>query len=185
VIVVLIGPPGAGKTKQGLLLKEREHVVWLSAGQLLRSEADEATMAVVNRGDLVDNEVVNAVLQKHLDLQPLDKVVLIDGFPRQEVQAKWLLDYSRSSGRQVRSVIHLMVPRDVTLERLKKRGRPDDVAEAVEGRLQDYEQNILPIVEYFAHAGIKIDVIDGNRPIEEVFIDIDEVISRVHKSQNR
>lgn len=182
MIVVLIGPPGAGKSKQSSLLKEREHVVWLSAGQLLRDLKDSAIDAVMNSGELVEDEFVNQLIERNLNQTPRSKVAVLDGFPRHEAQAEWLLGYSTETGRAINSVIHLKVDGDVSRERLQKRGEDRDNPDSVNERLEDYAITIEPLVEYFKQAGVQVNTVDGNRPVEAVFEDIDNILHHVHQS---
>ena len=182
MIVVLIGPPGAGKSKQSELLKQREHVVWLSAGQLLRQLNDDAINEVMNSGEMVDDEFVNQLIEQHLDSVPRSKVAVLDGFPRHEAQAEWLLGYSAESGRALSCVIHLQVPADVSRQRLEGRGEDRDNPESVNERLEEYAITIEPLVSYFKQAGIKVETVDGDRSVEAVFTDIDAVLHHVHQN---
>jgi adenylate kinase len=184
MIVVLIGPPGAGKSKQSQLLKNREHVIWVGAGQLLRETDNPKIEETMHKGELVDDATVNQLLASHIENIDPQKVIVLDGFPRHEAQARWLLDNPQISRQAIALVIHLFIPEDVTLKRLQARGRQDDIPGSIEERLNDYAQNIEPLVNFFAKQGIPVTKIDGNRSVEAVFADIDKEIHYVHKSQN-
>lgn len=182
MIIVLIGPPGAGKSKQSELLKEREHVVWLSAGQILRDLNDPVINEVMNRGDLVDDDFVNALVEKHLGQIGRRKVIILDGFPRHEVQAEWLLGYSAETGHDISCVIHLRVTPEVSRHRLESRGEERDNPQSIGERLEEYAVTIEPIVEYFSQANIPVRTVDGDQSIESVFTDIDRIVTDVHQS---
>lgn len=181
MIVILVGPPGAGKSKQSELLKDHEHVVWISAGKTLRELNDPKTNEIMAKGDLVDDDFLNKIMKEKLDPITPNKVVILDGFPRHKTQAYWLMQYCNESKQQVVSVIHLLIPESVSFQRLASRGRPDDTKKAIKDRLEIYTKSILEIVEFFAHANVKIDVVDGDRPVMDVFNNIEEIIHRVHQ----
>ena len=92
-MIVFFGPAGAGKSVQGNLLAARNDWRWLGAGQLLRDSKDPELLTRMSTGKLVDPEIVNRVMGEALDRAD-DKVkrVILDGFPRQLEQAKWLLE---------------------------------------------------------------------------------------------
>lgn len=184
MIIVLIGPPGAGKSKQSELLKEREHITWLSAGQLLRELKDPSVDEVMNRGELVDDDFVNETVKQHLDRVSRQEVAVLDGFPRHVAQAEWLLNYSRDTGRDIGMIIHLQLNPDISRQRLLGRGEARDNPQSVNERLEDYAATIEPIIEYFAQAGITIKAVNGDQTIEDVFNDMDNLISHVHNRKN-
>lgn len=185
MIVVLIGPPGAGKSKQSELLKKREHVVWLSAGQLLRDKNDSLINQVMSTGGLVDDEIINTMMANMIEKISQDKIVLLDGFPRHEAQADWLIEFSRRSNRAITLVLHIHIPDEVIYDRLNLRGRMDDKPDTIADRIEEYNKNIKPIVGYFANSGIKILDINGDRSAEDVFEDIDKALHDIHQSQKR
>jgi len=184
MMVVITGPPGAGKSKQSELLKDREHLDWLSVGPLLRSQNDPAINESIRTGRLVEDDVVNKLVADYINRIEPAKVVVIDGFPRHLHQAKWLVEFAASSRHALKAIIHLMVPVAVSKQRLARRQREDDTPEILDARLNEYEQDIAPVVGWFERASIPIHPVDGNRPVEEVFSDMDRILEHVHQSQN-
>ena len=92
-MIVFFGPAGAGKSVQGQMLAARNGWRWLSAGQLLRDTRDPELFAQMRTGGLVDPEKVNKLIGEALDrAKDIDRVVL-DGYPRQLAQAKWLIEH--------------------------------------------------------------------------------------------
>jgi adenylate kinase family enzyme len=185
MIVVLIGPPGAGKTEQGRLLHAREHAVWVSMGALLRRNAKPGMADVIKRGDLVDDEYVNQLVQTELESISKNRVVILDGYPRHIGQADWLIDHAHSTGRLITTLIHLKISKDESLRRLSQRGRFDDSPEVVGHRYDDYMNNFAKIIDHFVANGVVLSEVDGERPVEVVFNDIDKIVYDVHQSQNR
>lgn len=184
MIAILLGAAGAGKSKQSELLRQREHVVWLSAGEMLRNENDSQIDNVMLRGDLVDDDFVNSLFKRELAKIDPSKVVVLDGFPRHMSQAAWLVDYAATSSHRLAIVVHLKISEETSRQRLKVRARADDNDAGIEQRLEDYRLNIHPVIEYFAAHNVPVVEVDGDRPVEQVFADVDGALSRVHQSQN-
>lgn len=182
MIAVIIGPPGAGKSSQSELLKDREHVVWVYVGQLLRQQNNPDISRVMSRGDLVDDNLVNGLIAQELAKIDPAKVVVLDGFPRHTPQAAWLIDFAASSAHSLRVIIHLKISAEESLKRLRGRARADDTKESINQRLTDYQANIHPLIDYFSDHGIEVAQIDGERSVERVFADIDKLINHVHQS---
>ena len=102
-MIVFFGPAGAGKSVQGNLLAARNDWRWLGAGQLLRDSKDPELLAQMSTGQLVDPEIVNRVMGEALSRANNGKVkqVILDGYPRQLAQAKWLIENKKNHGRDV------------------------------------------------------------------------------------
>ena len=169
-MVIFFGPAGAGKSVQGNLLAARNDWRWLGAGQLLRDSRDPELLAEMSTGKLVNPEIVNKVMGEALDRAD-DRVqkVILDGFPRQLEQAKWLVEHSANHGnRKIDLVIVLEVPRSEVLRRLEIRGRLDDQPEVIDERLKIYRQEMYPVLNYFNENGVKIAHIDGTGTVGQV-----------------
>ena len=118
-MIVFFGPAGAGKSVQGQMLAARNGWRWLSAGQLLRDTRDPELFAQMRTGGLVNPEKVNKLIGEALGrAKDIDRVVL-DGYPRQLAQAKWLIEHRPEHGRDVALVIVLEVLCAELLHRLK------------------------------------------------------------------
>lgn len=137
-MIVFFGPAGAGKSVQGQMLAARHGWRWLSAGQLLRDTHDMELIKEMQTGGLVNPERVNELMGEALKRATNIDRVIIDGFPRQLSQAKWLIDSQSTHQRSVGLVIVLEVPRSELLKRLEVRGRADDTPEAIDERLKIY-----------------------------------------------
>eukprot|EP00486_Rosalina_sp_Unknown_P001462 CAMPEP_0201573464 /NCGR_PEP_ID=MMETSP0190_2-20130828/17339_1 /ASSEMBLY_ACC=CAM_ASM_000263 /TAXON_ID=37353 /ORGANISM="Rosalina sp." /LENGTH=247 /DNA_ID=CAMNT_0048000475 /DNA_START=14 /DNA_END=757 /DNA_ORIENTATION=- len=133
--VILVGPPGAGKGTQAPKLKDELCACHLSTGDLLRSAVSRGTelgkqaKAVMDRGDLVSDDIVNGIVAEAIDSSECSKGFILDGYPRTVEQAKALDAMLETKGKQIDDVIQLDVPDEILTERItgrwihKKSGR--------------------------------------------------------------
>jgi adenylate kinase len=181
--LLLIGAPGAGKGTQAELLATRFGIAHISSGDLLRQHIKDQTslgrrvQSYVGKGDLVPDVLVMDMLRKPV-LAATNGYVL-DGFPRTVQQAKASYAVVRSLGAEVQAAIHLDVPRPELVRRLQARGRGSEDADAVvEHRLRVYQENTVPLLEYYAGREWMFTV-DGGRPADVVHDDIVQRIKRL------
>lgn len=167
-MIVFFGPAGAGKSVQGQLLAARNGWRWLSAGQLLRDTHDIELIKEMQTGRLVTPEKVNALMGEALKRSKNIDRVILDGFPRQLDQAKWLVESQIDHERSIALVIVLEVPRAELLKRLEVRGRADDTPEAIDERLKIYRTEMYPILSYLTEQGVNIAHIDGTGSVGQV-----------------
>lgn len=167
-MIVFFGPAGAGKSVQGQMLAARNGWRWLSAGQLLRDTHDLELIKEMQTGKLVTPEKVNTLMGDALERAKNVNRVILDGFPRQLSQAKWLIENQPQHQRSIGLVIVLEVPRGELMKRLEVRGRVDDTPEAIDERLKIYRAEMYPILSYFTEQGINIAHIDGTGTVGQV-----------------
>ncbi len=126
-VLILLGPPGAGKGTQARLLQEQFGLVQLSTGDLLRAavaagtEAGLAAKSVMEAGGLVSDEIVIAILRDRLAGPDLAKGIILDGFPRTEAQAAALDGLLAEIGSGVSAVISLEVEDAAMVARISGR----------------------------------------------------------------
>lgn len=167
-MIIFFGPAGAGKSVQGQILSARHNWRWLSAGQLLRDTRDHELIHLMQSGSLVDSNRVNDIVKKALvNAKDLEHVIL-DGFPRELSQAKWLVESQPHHERDVQMIVVLEVPKSEILRRLRVRGRADDTPEAIEERLLIYRKEIYPILDFFTDEKVYIVHIDGTGTVGQV-----------------
>lgn len=126
-VLILLGPPGAGKGTQARLLEEKHGLVQLSTGDLLRSavaagtKAGKQAKAVMEAGDLVSDEIVIAILRDRLAEADCAGGVILDGFPRTTVQAEALDALLSETGQKINAAISLEVEDAAMVARISGR----------------------------------------------------------------
>jgi len=124
MIVVVMGPPAAGKGTQCTLLAEHFGLPHISTGVLLREAVANKTplgqlaQPFLDRGELVPDETMSAIIQHRLSEDDARSGAILDGFPRTVDQARNLDDVLARLGRRIDATIYLRVPADVVLERI-------------------------------------------------------------------
>jgi adenylate kinase len=182
-MILIFGPAGAGKSVQGQVLAARQGWRWLSAGQLLRDTRDDEVLKLQQKGELVPDEKINKIVGESLGkASNIDKVIL-DGFPRNSDQAKWLIDSQPQHGRSIGLVLVLEVPRSEIVKRLELRGRADDTIEIIDARIKQYRQEMYPILGFFTDNGINIAHIDGVGTVGQIHDRIMEELSAYKLAQ--
>ncbi|HHL42971.1 MAG TPA: adenylate kinase [Hellea balneolensis] len=175
--IVLFGPPAAGKGTQAKILTKERGFIQLSTGDMLRaartsgSELGKKVAGIMDRGDLVSDDIVIALIEEQLDTHKDAPGFIFDGFPRTVEQAKALDATLRERGMKVDSVIRLCVDDNVLMGRIEKRfkeeGRKDDNPESFKIRLGNYNKQTAPLLPYYAEQG-KLTEVDGLADIETV-----------------
>jgi adenylate kinase len=180
--LLLVAPPGAGKGTQAGLLSAHYGIAHLSSGELLRKEVAGQTeigrtaAAYLDRGDLVPDDLVLAMLVGPILGAAQQGGYVLDGFPRTLRQAEEAYEVARQiEGIELQAVVHLEVGRDELLRRLLARaaeeGRGDDNEWTIRHRLDVYSAETEPLLGFYAGRGLVVDI-NGAQPVEQVFADI-------------
>ena len=126
-ILILLGPPGAGKGTQARMLEEDFGLVQLSTGDLLRAavaagtDAGKQAKAVMEAGQLVSDAIVLAILKDRMAAPDVAKGIILDGFPRTAVQAKALDGLLADAGQKITAAISLEVDDEAMVARVSGR----------------------------------------------------------------
>lgn len=175
--IVLLGPPGAGKGTQAVLICKKYGIPHISTGDMLReavasgSALGKTVKSVLDSGELVTDELVMQVVGDRLRREDCAGGYLLDGVPRTVNQAEILRDMLSGGGSALTRVVQLSVPEQVLLDRIRHRGgagaRTDDTAEVAAKRLQVYWTQTAPVAEFYRQEGLLAEV-DGVGSVEEV-----------------
>ncbi len=172
--IILLGPPGAGKSTAGRRLGELLGIPHVSVGDLFREEVARRTElgqkveAIMARGELVSDDIVNELLFARLDRADCMNGFLLDGFPRTIEQARRLDEYLTTGQRPVYRVLNLQISKETVLRRLAARGRADDTPEAVAKRHDLYLAESRSIEEYYQAKGL-LRSLDASPAPQKVF----------------
>lgn len=213
--LILLGPPGAGKGTQAKLLEDKKGYKQLSTGDMLRSaiaagtEMGKKAKVVMDRGDLVSDDIVVSIIAERLDKPDVKKGFILDGFPRNQAQAEALDRMLDDKGLKLDAVIEMKVEDEALVERIagrytcakcgkgyhdrfekpKKAGicdvcgstefvrRADDNAKTVRDRLQIYNKQTAPLVDYYGRTGV-LHKVNGMADIHVVTRQIEDVLER-------
>jgi adenylate kinase len=150
----------------------------------LPTELGREVKAVYDRGDLVSDELMIRLVRERLEREDTTDGFVLDGFPRTMPQAEALDVLLRELGRSLDVVFDFQVPdHDVLLQRMLGRaadeGRSDDTPEAIRRRLELYERETAPLVEYYRTTRVNVVGVHADRTVDEVFHEIDESLSSV------
>lgn len=169
--LVLLGPPGAGKGTQAVLLSEKLGVPHISTGDLFRANIGEGTplgveaKGYIDAGKLVPTDVTARMVKSRLEEVDAADGFLLDGFPRTVEQAEILQDLLAEKGQNLDGVLNFVVYEDVVVERMLARGRADDNEETIRTRLGVYRDETAPLIE---HYGDQIISIEAEGEVEEI-----------------
>ena len=150
----------------------------------LPTELGRELKAVYDRGDLVSDELMIRLIRDRLSRGDTLAGFVLDGFPRTMLQAEALDELLRGLGRDLDVVFDFQVPdREVLLQRLlgraAEKGRSDDTPEAIQRRLELYERETAPLIEYYRSHQANVVGIHADRSIDEVFHEIEESLQSV------
>ena len=177
--LLFLGPPGAGKGTQAQRICSSCGLIHLSTGDLLRSEvaANSAlglqAAEVMNKGELVSDDLVLAIVESKLIKQ--SGGWLLDGFPRNVVQAEGLEPLLQQMDQTIQAVVLLKVDDAVLIERMLSRGRKDDNEAVIRNRLEVYREKTTPLIDFYDRQGL-LKSVDALGTVEEITNRIENVL---------
>ena len=182
--LVMLGPPGAGKGTQASRIHDRFAIPHISTGDILRAEVAAETdlglevKEVMERGDLVADEIVLELVDKRIAQADCDAGFILDGFPRTIPQAEGLDKILKKQGKGHVTVIDIAVPDEALLPRLLARKRADDTEATIKNRIEVYHEKTAPLIEYYERKGRLLRV-NGDQSIDDVFAEIAAVLEQL------
>ncbi|MBA3717002.1 MAG: adenylate kinase [Actinobacteria bacterium] len=185
--ILILGPQGSGKGTQAQRIAVSYGLAHIATGDMLRqsiaaeTEFGRRVKPIYEAGELVPDDLMIGLIRERLEQDDVEDGFILDGFPRTMAQAEALDAMLREIERPVTVVLQLDVPEDVCVARLSKRaqeeGRVDDTPEAIRTRLALYRRETEPVIEHYRAQGNLV-VIHGDRPVDEVFAEIQQALEQ-------
>jgi adenylate kinase len=192
MIVVLFGPPAAGKGTQALRIKTKYGVAHLSTGDMLRAAIAAGTetglkaKSIMDAGKLVPDDVVVGIIADRIREPDCGKGFVLDGFPRTVAQAAALDEMLKKQSLSVAHVIVMAVDESELVKRVENRAaearqagqpvRADDDPETFKKRLGVYRSETAPVLPYYVTQG-KVRTVEAMASIDTVTAQIDAILS--------
>ena len=179
--LLVLGPQGAGKGTQAKQIAVDYAIPHVSTGEMFReaiaagNELGLQVEPLLARGDLVPDGITIALIRARLAEADARRGFVLDGFPRNEVQAAELDAMLAEIGRRLDAILFFDLPDGVATERLLARSavenRPDDAPDVIARRLATYHAETEPIVEHYRLSG-RLVPLHAERAIPEVYAEI-------------
>ena len=169
-VIILLGPPGSGKGTQSANILKNFNFLSLTMGDIIRKEISNKSelglemKQVLSLGNLVSDDLIIKIVEKHLFSADDNCNLLLDGFPRTLSQLQSFSEFNLSIKNMF--VFLIDVSDDILIDRLISRKRNDDKLDIIKNRLQIYHNEIQPILDFFKNQVIKI---DGNHSEDHVY----------------
>jgi adenylate kinase len=208
--LVLVGPPGAGKGTQAQFLAAHYSIPHISTGDIFRANLKASTplgleaKSFMDSGQLVPDSVTNEMVKDRLTHDDVVNGFLLDGFPRNTVQAEVLRAFLSEKGTPLEAVLELAIENEIIIKRLSSRRtckdcgapaspespmcsacggelyqREDDKEEVIAKRLSVYEEQTAPIVHFYRAEGLLI-TISADGEVSEITDRAITALNRVH-----
>jgi adenylate kinase len=185
--LVILGPPGSGKSTQAERLAERYRMPHISTRDMLQEEVErESTLGReadegMRRGELVSDKLLAGLILQRLDREDCARGFILDGYPRTVDQATLLDGILAELGRSIERVVLISVPPASGLERLLEDRHAGSESDNESGnheqvlreRLRVWQDNEPAMTEFYGNRGLLVEV-DGDQSIDEV----DEAVQR-------
>ena len=186
--LLLLGPQGSGKGTQGKRIAAEYGIPHVATGDMFRAAISAGTELglrvepILASGRLVDDELTVALIEERLGQDDAREGFVLDGFPRNLVQADALDTMLFGIGRSLDAILFFDLPEQVARERLLRRsreeGRPDDTPEVIDRRLATYRAETEPVVERYRTTG-KLVPLHADRSVGDVFAEIQRALDAV------
>lgn len=208
MILILLGPPGAGKGSQAAKIIEEFGVTHISTGDIFRKNIKENTELgqkvknIIESGSLVSDDLTNELVFDRLAGENSEEGFMLDGYPRNINQAEALDSWLEEHDKEITKVIYIDASTETLIKRISGRRvckncgatyhiknhppkvdgicdvcgselvqRPDDNEEAALDRIEVYNRQTSPLIDYYEKSG-KLHRFNGNLEIDEVYEDV-------------
>ena len=188
MIIILLGPPGSGKGTQANFIQSKLSIPHLSTGDILRQSVKNETNLgrkvkdIMAKGKLVSDDLVLDVIKERVSQSDCDQGFILDGYPRNIIQAKSLNIVLKDIDRNIDRILFLDVDFSILQSRIETRSkenndekRADDTSEVLIKRLDEYKAQTEPLSEYYKN-NKKFKKINGMKSISEVSLDIENFL---------
>jgi len=175
--LIILGPPGAGKGTQAARIAEHYGIPAISTGDIFRANIKNETelgrqvKEILASGGYVSDEITNAIVADRLAQDDCAPGFLLDGYPRTLAQVDALDEMLAGRNSELDRVLELVVDDEVVVARLLKRaeieGRADDNEETIRERMNVYDAQTAPLLDYYRGRGLLREV-DGMGSVEDV-----------------
>jgi adenylate kinase len=178
MLIVFIGPPGAGKGTQASRLAGDLKIPHLSTGDILREARKHQTPVgkiaaqFLGSGQLVPDDVIVDVIGERITEPDCQRGVVFDGFPRTLPQATALDGLLNQRKSPLKIVLSLNVPEEMLVERLMARGRADDLPDTIRKRFESFDRLTHPLLDYYRQRGQLRDI-DGTGTPDAVYAQVE------------
>lgn len=206
-IIVLMGAPGAGKGTQARLIQERLGLPQISTGDMLRALAAEDIHTTQASGRLISDAVVIGLVRQRTAVDDCLNGYVLDGFPRTIVQAEMLDQMAAAEGKSLKAIlidvassvlekrltgrrncpvgnetfnIYFKPPRTDSVcdeHGVSLLQRSDDTIDKVQVRLETYEKQTAPVIDYYKRTG-RLEIVDGDQETETIYEDLKKIVTK-------
>lgn len=206
-IIVFMGAPGAGKGTQARLIQERLGLPQISTGDMLRALATEDIHTTQASGRLISDGVVIEMVRQRTAADDCRNGYVLDGFPRTIVQAEMLDQMATAEGRPLTAILinvpasvlekrltgrrncpvgneiynsYLKPPRRDNLcdvHGVQLLQRADDTIDKVQVRLETYEKQTAPVIDYYEQTG-RLEIVNGDQETETIYSDLKKIVTK-------
>src|SRR3989344_3686333 len=180
--LIVYGPEGSGKGTQSALLSEKLNIPVFTSGDLVREKAKEKSeigkicLAALEKGIYVQDDVMFILWKERLSSDKAKRGFILDGFPRNVNQAKFLSEVVKKQSYDIDKFIYIMLDDKEAVKRLVKRKRTifkgstisHDTPDRITKRLEEFHKKEIPLVDFFKQRNLLLEI-DGAASVESVF----------------
>ena len=190
MMIILLGPPGAGKGTQAKIISKSKGFFHFSTGDILRNEIKQGSTigkkisSIINAGKLVGDDIILDIVDKIVsDEFTKNKGILFDGFPRNLDQANSFEKLLKEKEIKINLVLHIQIEKDEILKRIQKRqeeeNRKDDTIEVLKSRIDVYLKETAPLIDLYKKKNI-LKTFNGMQCIEDVNNDLNKSLDELN-----